>query len=147
MRAWVGVVCSSHAQRGVAGGFAQVCHGKATPLRRMAPGDGFLLYSPSTEMGGGEPLKAFTALGFVEGAETFLFDMGGGFVPYRRRIRYLDAAPAPIKPLLQELAFTQGRDNWGLLLRRGHFEIPVEDFRRIARAMKVAFGEDLGDIA
>ena len=137
MRAWVGVLCQAHARRGVEGGFVQVCHGKAAPLLRMSQGDGFLIYSPSTEMGGGEPVKAFTGLGLVEAGEPYRFDMGGGFVPHRRDIRFLPADPAQIHPLLDRLAFTRGAAHWGLLLRRGHFEIPVEDFHLVAEAMGV----------
>lgn len=32
---WVGVVSKEHVQRGVKGGFCQVCHGKKGPLNRM----------------------------------------------------------------------------------------------------------------
>jgi hypothetical protein len=59
---WLGVVSKQHVQRGVSGGFAQVCHGKAQPLRRMKAGDWLVYYSPALEMGG-TPLRAFTALG------------------------------------------------------------------------------------
>lgn len=52
MTGWLGVVSRAHVQRGVSGGFAQVCHGKAAPLRRMQTGDWLIYYSPSTEMGG-----------------------------------------------------------------------------------------------
>ena len=38
---WIGVVSKSHAEDGVAGGFTQLSHGKAGPLERMRPGDGF----------------------------------------------------------------------------------------------------------
>ena len=38
-RAWIAIASAEHVRRGVAGGFAQVCHGKAAPLRRLAPGD------------------------------------------------------------------------------------------------------------
>ena len=31
-RYWIGVACREHVGRGVAGGFAQLCHGKAAPL-------------------------------------------------------------------------------------------------------------------
>jgi hypothetical protein len=34
MTAWLGVVSYAHVRTGVAGGFAQLCHGKAQPLRR-----------------------------------------------------------------------------------------------------------------
>jgi hypothetical protein len=62
VNAWLGVVSRAHVQRGVAGDFAQLCHGKALPLRRMRRGDWLVYYSPSIE-GGGAPLRAFTALG------------------------------------------------------------------------------------
>jgi len=35
---WIAVACADHVALGVAGGFMQVCHGKAAPLRRMRPG-------------------------------------------------------------------------------------------------------------
>jgi hypothetical protein len=38
---WIGVVAKNHVDIGVAGGFTQVNHGKAGPLERMHPGDGF----------------------------------------------------------------------------------------------------------
>src|SRR4051812_18172527 len=46
-RAWVGVVSRTHVQRGVLGGFAQVCHGKRSPLDRMRDGDALVYYSPT----------------------------------------------------------------------------------------------------
>ncbi|WP_275249374.1 hypothetical protein [Vandammella animalimorsus] len=33
MKYWLGVVSREHVQRGVAGDFCQLCHGKAAPLR------------------------------------------------------------------------------------------------------------------
>lgn len=39
MNGWLGVVSGAHVQRGAKEGFAQVCHGKAQPLRRMKRGD------------------------------------------------------------------------------------------------------------
>lgn len=64
MTGWLGVVSRTHVQRGVSGVFAQVCHGKAAPLRRMQTGDWMIYYSPTIEMGG-EALRNFTALGEV----------------------------------------------------------------------------------
>ncbi|MFC2279584.1 MAG: EVE domain-containing protein, partial [Cardiobacterium hominis] len=40
---WLGTVSKEHVLRAVAGGFCQVCHGKAAPLNRMRRGD-WLLY-------------------------------------------------------------------------------------------------------
>jgi hypothetical protein len=135
-RAWVGVVSRAHVRRGVAGGFAQLCHGKRGPLARMQPGDWLVYYSPSTEMGGGEPLRAFTALGRVVGADIYPFDMGGGFVPFRRDVAYeADARETPLRALAPRLRFVSENPRWGMLARRGHFEIPLEDLEVIAAAM------------
>lgn len=60
---WIAVACAAHVRRGRSEGFMQVCHGKAAPLRRIRPGDGVVYYSPTTALGGGEPLQAFTAIG------------------------------------------------------------------------------------
>lgn len=35
---WIAVASAEHVRIGRAGGFMQVCHGKATPLRRVKPG-------------------------------------------------------------------------------------------------------------
>ena len=62
---WIGVVSRAHVQGGVAGGFAQLCHGKERPLRRMRTGDWLIYYSPRTEREGGAPIQSFTAIGRV----------------------------------------------------------------------------------
>lgn len=72
----------------MAGGFAQLCHGKRGPLAKMSVGDWLVYYSPTTELGGGVPLKAFTAIGRIQGADVHPFDMGGGFMPYRRDVAF-----------------------------------------------------------
>ncbi|MFT3926558.1 MAG: EVE domain-containing protein [Myxococcales bacterium] len=137
-RAWVGVVSESHVRRGVKGGFAQLCHGKSAPLTRMNVGDYLVYYSPRTDMHAGEPLRAFTALGKVSGQSVYPFDMGGGFVPKRRDITYAEVQRrVPVQDLNDELDFIREHANWGMLARRGHFEINLHDLHAIARAMGV----------
>ena len=132
-RAWVGVVSRSHVRRGVAGGFAQLNHGRRAPLLRMSVGDWLVYYSPRTDFPDGEPLRAFTAIGRIVGERVYTFDMGGGFVPYRRDVEYVKSArEVPVADL--SLSFTS-KSNWGMLARRGHFEIEVADLERIAAAM------------
>lgn len=132
----MGVVSRAQVLKGVGGGFAQVCHGKRAPLARMNAGDWLLYYSPSTAMEGGAPLKAFTAIGRIVDKRTYLFDMGGGFVPWRRDVEYLptrhDAALELLRPVL---SFTRGGANWGPLARRGHFEVELTDVAAVAKAM------------
>ncbi|WP_397376151.1 EVE domain-containing protein [Paenibacillus sp. sptzw28] len=134
-RYWIGVVSASHVRLGVQGGFAQLCHGKAAPLRRMRPGDWLIYYSPRTDMAKGNPLQAFTAIGLVIDDKVYEYRMSDSFVPFRRNIRYTLCIEAEIAPLLEQLTFTHGKRNWGYLFRTGHFEISREDFFVIADAM------------
>ncbi|GKS11802.1 hypothetical protein YDYSY3_28020 [Paenibacillus chitinolyticus] len=140
LRYWIGVVSASHVQRGVQGGFAQMCHGKSAPLRRMQPGDWLVYYSPRTEMGGGEPLQAFTAIGRVADDRVYEYAMSATFVPFRRNIEYVPCREARIVDLLDRLYITRGKRNWGYPFRTGHFEIDREDFLTIAEAMHANFG-------
>jgi len=139
LRYWIGVVSESHVQRGVRGGFAQLCHGKSAPLRRMQPGDWLVYYSPRTEKGGGEPVQAFTAIGRVADDRVYEYAMSATFVPFRRSIEYVPCREARIVDLLDLLHITRGKRNWGYLFRTGHFEIDREDFLTIAEAMHVDF--------
>jgi EVE domain-containing protein len=131
----MGVVSRAHVERGVEGGFAQLCHGKQAPLRRMHAGDWLIYYSPSTEMGGGQKLQAFTALGQVLDERVYRHDMGGGFVPFRRDLRYERVRPVPLAALADQLHLT-ARPNWGMALRRGHLPVDDHDFHLIAAALR-----------
>ena len=46
-RNWLAVASAEHVQIGRSAGFMQVCHGKASPLRRIQPGDRIVYYSPN----------------------------------------------------------------------------------------------------
>ena len=137
MRYWIGVVSQDHVRRGVADGFAQLCHGKRNPLARMGRGDWLVYYSPRSALKGGEIVQAFTAVGQLPDDEIYPFRMSETFVPYRRRVNYLPCEAAPIKPLLPQLAFVQDLKHWGYQFRFGHFGISVSDFQTIADAMNV----------
>ncbi|MGF7034115.1 hypothetical protein J2T17_005064 [Paenibacillus mucilaginosus] len=142
-RYWIGVVSASHVRRGVEGGFAQLCHGKAGPLMRMRAGDWLIYYSPRTDMVKGESLQAFTAIGQVADDRVYEYRMTDSFVPFRRNIRYLPCREVKISSLLDELCFTQGKRNWGYTFRFGHVEIGREDFLKIAAAMLGDAGDRL----
>jgi len=147
-RYWIGVVSRAHVQGGVAGGFAQVCHGKERPLRRMSAGDWLTYYSPRTEHVGGAPLQAFTAVGRVSDDIVYQHRMGDDFVPFRRNVVYLPCQEAPITPLLDRLSFIRDKQRWGYPLRGGLIAIPAHDFAVIAAAMGVALtiGPDVGTL-
>jgi len=133
---WIGVASAEHVRRGRSGGFMQLGHGKAAPLRRAKPGDRIVYYSPAATLGGKDKLQAFTAIGMVKDREPYVGDMGKGFKPYRRDVDWVKAEEAPIHPLLDQLKFTAGKPNWGYQLRLGLFPISAADFRLIAKAMR-----------
>ena len=119
----------------------QVCHGKGAPLRRIAGGDWVVYYSPTQTFGGRDRLQAFTALGVVASGDPYRADMGGGFHPFRRNVRWVSAAETPIRPLLDHLSFAADNKNWGYQLRFGLFEISQHDFQLIAQAMGANIAE------
>lgn len=142
-RCWIAVASKEHVQRGLAGGFMQVCHGKEGPLRRLHSGDRVVYYSPTSTFGRKDTLQAFTALGAVLPAAPYPFDMGGGFVPWRRDVRWQAAREAPIRPLLDTLDFTRGIRSWAAPLRFGLLGISDADLARIAAAMGLALPADV----
>ena len=138
-RGWIAVACADHVALGVAGGFMQVCHGKAAPLRRMRPGDYVAYYSPTESFGVRRSLQAFTAIGVIRDSEPYCFDMGAGFQPWRRNVDWLVSQPANIRPLLGKLEFTAGRGStWGFPLRFGVLAVSDADMNVIGEAMKAS---------
>ena len=134
---WIGVVSREHVQRGVAGGFVQLNHGKKAPLQRLRAGDAIAMYSPRTAYPDGAPLQCFTAIGTVATGEVYQVAMGEDFQPYRVDVRFLAAAEAPVKPLVEALSFIRNKTHWGAAFRFGHVKVPASDFALIAEAMGV----------
>lgn len=134
-RCWIATVSREHVQRGIAGSFAQACHGKATPLSRMRAGDYLAFYSPTDTYGDSTPYRRFTALARIDDGPAYSVDMGGGFVPNRRDVTFLPTTEVDIVPLIPALTFLPDKRHWGFPFRRGHFEIPSADMARIATAM------------
>jgi hypothetical protein len=134
-RHWIGVASKDHVMKGVEGGFCQLCHGKSNPLKRLAPDDWIIYYSPRTTMGGGDAVQAFTAIGRILKGEPYLFDIGEGFMPHRRDVEFMPAQEAPIRPLIEELTFIKNKKSWGYVFRFGLLEIPEPDFLLILTAM------------
>jgi EVE domain len=132
---WIAVASAEHVRRGRAEGFMQVCHGKGAPLKRIKTGDYVCYYSPTATFGGSDRLQAFTAIGKVWDGDPYIFDMGAGFHPYRRDVAWAVAVEAPIKPLLNVLDFTAGKQSWGGPFRFGLFSVSARDFQTIAAAM------------
>ena len=134
---WILVASKNHVARAIKESVAQACHGKAHPLKRMSIGDGIIYYSPKLEFEKNIPCQEFTAIGFVSGEEVYAYDIGNGFIPYRRNIRYVDANPVQIQPLIETLQFITNKKQWGFKFRFGAFEISETDFNLIAQEMRV----------
>ncbi len=137
-RYWIAIASADHARRGGAGGFMQVNHGKAAPLRRISPGDGVAYYSPTGTFGGKDRLQSFTLIGRVAPGEIYEGEMGD-WIAHRRDVAWANAEATPIAPLLDRLEFTAGKSNWGYQMRFGLFEISAHDFGLIAEAMGARF--------
>lgn len=136
MKYWIAVASAEHVRRGLAGGFMQVCHGKAAPLRRIQPGDWVSYYSPTVTFGGKDTLQAFTAIGRALEPDPYQVDMGEGFHPFRRDVVWSPAQQdAAIRPLLDQLSFTAGQRSWGYAFRYGLFPVTQDDMRLIAHSM------------
>lgn len=133
---WIVTASADHAANGQSWGIVQACHGKSAPLRRMAAGDGVVIYSSKTTYRDGAPLMAFTAIGRIDASAPYQAEMEGGFVAWRRGVQWQTAAqPLPIRPLLQQLDLTRDQRSWGMVFRYGLVACSRADFALIARAM------------
>lgn len=134
---WIAVASNEHVKKGVAGGFAQVCHGKGDPLKRMAPGDWIAYYSPVEIFGQKIPCRKFTAIGRIKENNPYQSPMSNDFIPWRRDVDFSLAKDISIEPLINELEFIKNKRQWGFPFRRGCFEISQKDFQLIAKNMGV----------
>ena len=140
---WIGVASREHVKKGVDGGFAQVCHGKGGPLKRMASEDWIIYYSPVEIFGQKLPCRKFTAIGTINQNDPYEFCMSSDFIPWRRDVTFLSAKDVSIEPLIAELTFIKNKRIWGFPFRSGCFEISKKDFLLIAKRMGVAIdGKD-----
>jgi len=138
-RNWIAVASAEHARRGrdhQPVGFMQVGHGKLGPLKRIAAGDRVVYYAPATALGGTDKLQSFISIGIVQPGKAYTADMGNGFVPWRRDVRYVQAQEAPIAPLIEAFDFVDDPKRWGARFRFGLFEVTDRDMRLIAQAMQ-----------
>eukprot|EP00026_Physarum_polycephalum_P020647 Phypoly_transcript_23374.p1 GENE.Phypoly_transcript_23374~~Phypoly_transcript_23374.p1 ORF type:complete len:147 (+),score=22.10 Phypoly_transcript_23374:27-467(+) len=134
------VACKDHVKRGIAGGFAQACHGKKSPLMKMSPGDWLVYYSPTHTFKGKDKCQMFTAIGKIKSSNVYTFDMGNGFCPSRIDVEYLkeeQMEDAPIDDLKSKLSFIANQQSWGMYFRRGLFTVEKDDFQAIADEMGV----------
>lgn len=134
MSGWLAVVSADHVARGVAGGFAQVNHGKRAGLDRLRPGDWLVYYSPRQGMREGAVVQAFTAAAQVDDVEPWQEDLVD-WKPWRRRVSYVsDTRQVPIDELRAGLDMCAS-PNWGYSLRRGLLPLTDGDVTAVVAAM------------
>jgi hypothetical protein len=141
MKYWILVASRDHARHGMDWGIAQVCHGKAAPLKRLHKGDGVIYYSSKTFFDEPEKCQCFTAIGKVSDDVVYQADMGNGFVPFRRAVSYFPSREVPIEGLIASLDFIQNKKSWGYPFRFGIIEISREDFETIGKEMMTGFDD------
>ena len=139
---WIGVVSKTHVQKAVEGGFIQLCHGKKTPLTRIKKGDWIAYYSSKENIDDKKPYQFFTAIGEIIGDFEYQFDMGYGFVPYRKDTRFYESDESSILPLISKLSFIEDKKHWGYYFRFGYLEISRDDFISIWKSMNVKYIKD-----
>ena len=134
---WIIVASKNHVKKGIALGIAQACHGKASPLKRMHPGDYIIYYSGKYYMGKPGKCQEFTALGRVKDKEVYTFRMSPDFCPSRRNIDFLPGKDISILPLINDLEFIRNKKSWGYPFRFGMLEIGERDFNLISSHMQI----------
>lgn len=135
IRYWIGVASREHVMKGICDGFAQLCHGKEDPLKKMNTGDWIIYYSSKESIQETTPYQKFTAIGKVIDDDVFQFDMGNDFIPFRRNIDFISCTETSIDPLILHLTFIKNKKRWGYPFRFGHLEISEKDFKLISEKM------------
>lgn len=143
LKYWIAVASREHVRRGVAGGFCQVCHGKAGPLKQMSTDDWIVYYSPTEIFGQKIPCRKFTAIGQIRAGDPYPFEMSPEFIPWRRDVFFYNAKEALIEPLIEELSFIRDKSRWGFPFRRGCFSVTYHDFALIANKMEIAIHDSV----
>jgi hypothetical protein len=134
-RFWIGVASKEHVDNGIKLGICQFCHGKSSPVKRLSKGDIVIYYSSKYKMNSPIACQEFTAIGIVQDDEAYQVEMTDNFKPFRRNVKYFNAEPQDIKPLILELPFIKNKKSWGYVFRYGFLEIDQESFMVIAKKM------------
>jgi len=94
-----------------------------------------IFYSLKLEYDKLEKLQSFTAICRIVDENIYQYDMGGGFVPFRRNVQFLSSKDVSIFPLIHDLTFIKDKSHWGAPFRFGTLQIAEADFRLIAGLM------------
>ncbi len=135
IRFWIGVACKDHVENGIKWEICQFCHGSIRVSKLLKKGDFVIYYSSKISMESSALYQKFTAIGQIIDDAPYQVDMGNGFKPFRRDIKYFDARHIDIKPLIPSLSFIKNKTSWGYVFRYGFLEIDQGSFEIIATSM------------
>jgi hypothetical protein len=138
MKFWINTIARDHVMKGVEGRFTQANHGSPRNLKRMQKGDLIVFYSGKTAYPDGEPYQRFTAMGRISDEKPYQVEVTSTFHPFRRNVDFFDIQEAAVKPMIDELSFIKDPKHWGFPFMRGLFEVPKEDFEKIALACGIS---------
>ncbi len=132
---WIITASKEHVKNGVLGGFAQACHGKASPLKNMKKGDYIIYYSSKEYFDKKDKCQKFTAIGQVKSNDVYEFEMTPDFCPSRIDIEFMKSSDISILPLINELSFIPNKEKWGYPFRWGTLQINESDYKLISTLM------------
>ncbi|CDG22242.1 conserved protein of unknown function [Xenorhabdus poinarii G6] len=135
MKHWIAVISRAHARIAADSGFLQVCHGKAAPLRKTRAGDEVFIYCPRSEIGSGEILKTVEYQCVFNDDDIYQVEQFPGFKPFRKNVTFnRNFQSVALKDVIG-LEFNTD-PHWGMLARRGFFEISTHDAELLRIAMR-----------
>ena len=126
MAYWIAVISREHARMASSSGFLQVCHGKAAPLRRTKAGDEVYIYCPREGMKTGAVLKRIEFRCTFDDDRVYQVEQAPGFTPFRKDVTFDTSYKGIAIHDVAGLELT-ANPHWGMLARRGFFEISAHD--------------------
>lgn len=126
MKHWIAVISLNHAKIAAQSGFLQVCHGRPGPLKNTSAGDEVFIYCPRQEMGKGIVLKSIEFRCVFKDDNVYQVEQAPGFTPFRKDVDFDDNFQGIAIHDVLGLELT-ANPKWGVLARRGFFEISTHD--------------------
>ncbi|EJF98912.1 hypothetical protein MEI_00079 [Bartonella vinsonii subsp. arupensis Pm136co] len=139
MKHWIAIISRDHARLAAKLGFLQVCHGKAGPLQKTSKGDEVFIYCPRSEMGTGKILQTIEFQCVFKDNNIYQVEQTPNFTPFRKDVLLNKQAKPVVLKEIQGLEFLSN-PRWGMLAKRGFFEITAYDATRIRKAMGIHDG-------
>ncbi|UNE54621.1 EVE domain-containing protein [Bartonella machadoae] len=139
MKHWIAVISRTHARLAAEFGFLQVCHGKASPLQKTSKGDEVFIYCPRNEMGTGQILQTIEFQCVFKDNHIYQVEQAPHFIPFRKDVIFNKQAQPVVLKEIEGLKLLK-KPHWGMLARRGFFEITAYDANKIREAMGIYDG-------